>query len=254
MLLFFAGTEGKGFIDVVRRNGGENMLNSFYSLGCGKHPPIAPDYAKTYVLDSGGFAARVHGIDIDVKVYADYLNKHNIKFAFNLDVLDLETSMNNFYYLMEHTNTYIMPVYHGPEWADPKTRGLIDYYVDCFPFIALGGIAGREVSKENVRRFLSYVFNRTKDKVMVHGLGTTQIGLLEKYPFFCVDSTSWLTMTKFATSVVYSDKMAKVRARNFKAMDNLDEDVNGGLKRRTELHDFGRVGALNGAIWIMMTS
>ena len=225
MLIFFAGTDGKGFAENARRGGGKNFLNSFYSLGCGKKAPISRDLCENYILDSGGYSARVHGIEIDVKKYAEYLNRYKIKFAFNLDVLDLNESLRNFYYLNEHTNTYIMPVYHGPEWLHKETRGLLDYYVDCFPFIALGGIAGKEVSQENSERFLSYVFSRTKNKTMVHGLGCTSVPRLKKYPFFCVDSTSWLMPGKFGTSNLYSEKMCKVRNKHTSYDSRLADEV-----------------------------
>lgn len=235
MIVFLAGTEGRGFAEVAKKGGGRNFLNSFYSLGCGKNPPIAKTLCETYVLDSGGYSARVHGVDIDVKRYAEYLNKYNIEYAFNLDVLDLDESLKNFYYLNENTNTYIMPVYHGPEWKDKRTRGLLDYYIDCYPFIALGGIAGKEISEENTRRFLDFVFKRTRDKIMVHGLGTTRLPLLQKYPFFCVDSTSWLAASKHGSSAVYSDEMAKVRARTRHYNDRLVDEVRYWVKAEQDM-------------------
>lgn len=235
MLIFFAGTDGQGFAEIARKGGAKNFLNSFYSLGCGKQPPVARDFATNYILDSGGYSARVHGITIDVKQYAEYLNKYKIKFAFNLDVLDLNESLQNFYYLMKNTNTYIMPVYHGPEWLHKETRGLIDYYVDCFPFIALGGIAGKEVSQKNSERFLAYVFNRTRDKVMVHGLGCTSVPRLQKYPFFCVDSTSWLATSKYGSSEVYSDEMAKIRAKTRHYSDRLVSEAKYWIKVQEDI-------------------
>lgn len=235
MKLVFAGADGAEYASILKKSGATNFLSSFYSLGCGKKPPAVCDEDGFFLLDSGGYSARVHGVDIDVKAYAEYLNRYHISYAFNLDVLDLETSLNNFYYLNENTKTYIMPVYHGPEWKNPETRDLLDYYVDCFPFIALGGIAGREISEENTLRFLKYVFNRTKNKVMVHGLGTTRVPLLKQFPFFCVDSTSWLCMTKFASSNHYSKEMAKVRARTCNWRQNLDKDIKWWIKTEKEI-------------------
>lgn len=246
MKLVFAGADGPGWVDVLKKSGAKSFLSSFYSIGCGKKAPAVSDADGFFLLDSGGYSARVHGVDIDVKKYAEFLNKYHISYAFNLDVLDLRTSLNNFYYLNKNTNTYIMPVYHGPEWRDKKTRDLIDYYVDCFPFIALGGIAGKEVSEENTKRFLSFVFNRTRDKVMVHGLGTTRLPLLQKYPFFCVDSTSWMSMTRFASSKVYSKEMAKVRARKNRYMDNLVEDIKWWIKVEK---DITRLWEKRGIVW-----
>lgn len=225
MRILFAGCESKQYVEVLKGAGVKNYLSSFYSLGCGKKPPIINNDVEFFLLDSGGYSARVHNIEIDVKKYCEYLNKYKIKYAFNLDVNDLNESLQNFYYLNNNTNTYIMPVYHGPEWFNPKTRGLLDYYIDCFPFIALGGIAGKEISEENTIRFLNYVFSKTKDKTMVHGLGTTRENLLKKYPFFCVDSTSWLSVIRFANSKTYSKEMAKVRARKNHWSENVGADI-----------------------------
>lgn len=233
MKILFAGTEPGDFRNIVMRNGGKNFLNSFWTLGCGKKSPIP--CGDFYLLDSGGYSARVHGFDIDVTEYAKYLNKYKIQYAFNLDVLDLNKSMENLYYLTKNTNTYIMPVYHGGEWIHKETRDLLEYYVDCFPFIALGGIAGKEVSQKNSEKFLSYVFSKTRDKVMVHGLGCTSLNRLKKYPFFCVDSTSWMTMNRFAQSAVYSSEMARVRARNNNWRENLDKDVKYWIKVGEEM-------------------
>lgn len=246
MKIVFAGADDISWVQTLKRGGAKSFLSSFYSIGCGKKPPAVSDKDGFFLLDSGGYSARVHGIDIDVKKYAEFLNKYHIKYAFNLDVLNLDTSLNNFYYLLKNTNTYIMPVYHGPEWQNKETRDLIDYYVDCFPFIALGGIAGREVSEENTKRFLSYVFNRTRNKVMVHGLGTTRMPLLRTYPFFCVDSTSWMSMTRFANSKVYSKEMAKVRARKNHYMDNLIEDIKWWIKKEKEIT---RLWEMRGIVW-----
>ena len=246
MKILFAGADGEGWVRILKNAGATNFLSSFYSLGCGKKAPAVSNKHGFFLLDSGGYSARVHGIDIDVKTYAEYLNKYQIKFAFNLDVLDLKTSLDNFYYLLNHTKTFIMPVYHGPEWYDPRTRDLIDYYVDCFPFIALGGIAGREVSGENTNRFLSYVFNRTKDKTMVHGLGMTRIPLLKKFPFFCVDSTSWLSMSRFGSSNYYTKEMAKVRARKVNYRYNLTNDIQWWIKQEEQIT---RLWSKRGITW-----
>lgn len=45
--------------------------------------------------------------------------------------------------------------------------------------------------------YLDRIFDITRDKVKVHGLAMTKIGLIEKYPFFSVDSTSPLSTVIF---------------------------------------------------------
>lgn len=224
MILFFAGTEPKDYREVAKIKGVKNILQSYYSLGCGKNPPNNNDFPN-YLLDSGGFSARQHGIDIDVKTYAEYLNRYKIKFAFNLDIVDNNVSLENQRYLESHTNTYIMPVYHGNEWLSKKWDGLLDYYIEYYPYIALGGMAGKENGKANLPKFLNYVFSKTKNKTMVHGLGMTSKPFLKQYPFFSVDSTSWMSVCRFANSNIYSPEMAKVNARKRHWKQNLANEV-----------------------------
>lgn len=45
--------------------------------------------------------------------------------------------------------------------------------------------------------YLDQIFNITRDKVKVHGLAMTKTTLIEKYPFFSVDSTSPLSTVIF---------------------------------------------------------
>lgn len=224
MILFFAGTEPKDYRIIAKLGGAKSILQSFYSLGCGKNPPSNNEF-DNYLLDSGGFSARQHGVDIDVKTYADYLNKYQVKFAFNLDVIDNHKSLENQRYLEQHTKTYIMPVYHGNEWLKKEWDGLLDYYIEYYPYIALGGMAGKENGKANLPKFLNYVFSKTKDKTMVHGLGMTSKPFLNQYPFFSVDSTSWFAVARFANSKLYSEKMAKVNARTRKWSENIANEL-----------------------------
>ena len=221
MRLFFAGTEPKKYRDILLEEGAKNGLESFWTLNQ-KKEPNQNSWPGLYLLDSGGYSARMRGVKIDVKKYAAYLNRHKIKFAFNLDPPDNHESLQNLYYLQENTNTYIIPIFHGPEYLDPEWRPVLDYYVENYPFISLGGIAGREVSAEVTTKFLNYVFKRTRDKVAVHGLGNTRKSLLYKYPFYSADSTSWQAGMRFAGSDSYSLKghsliMTKIKSKSAKS-------------------------------------
>lgn len=233
MLLFFAATEAGQHREAALRAGVKNSLQSFYSLGCGKQIPNNKEF-ENYLLDSGGYSARKHGVDISVEDYARYLNNYRIKVAFNLDFVDNKKSLQNQKYLEANTNTYILPVYHGSEWEDKKWDGLLEYYMEYYPYIALGGMAGRENNQENMLRFLNYVFSKTKDKVMVHGLGMTTESILKNYPFYTVDSTSWMAPALFANSRIHGEKYMKANAKSRHFSYNTQEEIPWwfGLERR----------------------
>jgi len=245
MRLFFAGSEPTKYRDILIKNGARNGLESFWSLSQ-KTPPSQNSWPGHYLLDSGGYSARVRGVKIGVKKYADYLNKHQLKFAFNLDPPDNNESLHNLYYLQENTNTYIIPIYHSPEYKDPKWRGIIDYYAENYPFIGLGGIAGREVGQEMTEKFLNYVFSRTTNKVAVHGLGTTRRDLITKFPFYSVDSTSWMQPMRFGGSITHSKEMAKVRARKNHYIENVIDDIKWWVNLEEEMT---RLWTGRGADW-----
>lgn len=225
MLLFFAATEAKQHREAALKAGVKNSLQSFYSLGCGKQIPNNKEF-ENYLLDSGGFSARKHGFDIDVKDYVRYLNNYNVKVAFNLDVRDNEKSLRNQKYLEENTKAYIIPVFHPTEWMDKKWDRLIDYYTEHYPYIACGGIAGREgKQRENTPRLFNYVFSRTKDKTRVHGLGVTNRIYLQNYPFYTVDSTSWMSAALFANSNVHGNEYMKANAKSRHFSLNTMEEI-----------------------------
>jgi len=207
---------------MLKAAGVECILQSYFTLGERAIPANKEfDY---YMLDSGGYSARVRGIEISVKKYAEFLNKHKIKYAFNLDTASVPETLKNQKYLEDNTETYIIPIYHTSDWLDPQYRDLIEKYTKSYPFIGLGGMAGVGLDRQTHLKFLDYCFSYTKDKVKVHGLGMTSNSLLKRYPFFSVDSTSWQRSARFATSRVYSNDMAKVRARKRHFLENMEEE------------------------------
>lgn len=103
-----------------------------------------------------------------------------------------------------------------------------------------GGLAGKEDNRDNARRFLNYVFKHTKNKTMVHGLGVTSDVLLKNYPFFTVDSTSWLAVGRFASSQIHSDEMAKVCAKTRRYTENVSAEIPYWLEKGKAMDELWR--------------
>jgi len=154
-----------------------------------------PWVSKELLVDSGGFTARMKGVEVKVEDYAEYLNKYKVKTGFNLDTNDLTETLENQKYLEKHTNTYIIPVYHLSDYL--HQRDLIDDFIRDYPYISVGGVVGEKSLHRFKDEFYSYVFSKTRDKIMVHGLGITSPGELDTYPWYSVDSTSWLAPGRF---------------------------------------------------------
>lgn len=206
MILCFAGSDATpAYNDIIKEVGGTGRLESFHSLGQ-KKPPSNKEF-PFHVLDSGGFVARTKGVPINVSHYAHYINIHKCKYAFNLDTNDVDETLQNQKYLEENTAAYIIPIYHLSDYLDPQWRDLLNMFAEKYPYISCGGIAGEGSARKWQHVFYKHVFSVTKDKVKVHGLGITSKSILEMYPWFSVDSTSWLSSARFGNSKLHSNKM-----------------------------------------------
>lgn len=201
MNLHFAGQDGilerqKMLLDC----GVKHRLESFFTL---RGKPCAQGF--NLLLDSGGFSARTKGTIISVKEYADYVNKNNVVNAFNLDTNDVDETLENQKYLLANTKANIIPIFHYSDYVDGHID-LLDDFMRDFKYISVGGLVGNTINRQNKMKFLDYVFYKTRDVVPVHGLGITQLDFLKRYPFYSVDSTSWISGARFGNLTSIRDK------------------------------------------------
>ena len=223
MKIFFAGAEPKNHITLLKGMGVTNLLQSYYYLG--KNSPVTD---CELLLDSGGFTARTRGTEISVENYAKYLNDNSVLFAFNLDTNDLKETLRNQEYLEKHTSSYIIPIYHLSDYF--HARELIQEFCK-YPFISIGGVAGEKSAKRYKNQLYQYVFKHTRDKIMVHGLGITSEPDLKSFPWYSVDSTSWLQFQKFgSSSIIKSKRMAQYMAKEVHYNDQNKIEIAGVLK------------------------
>lgn len=221
MKLHFAGSDGNPkYNELLKAAGANCRLESFYSLS-----RKAPSTGFDLLLDSGGFVARTKGIVISVEDYAKYINTFGVKKAFNLDTNDLEETLANQKYLDENCpNCYIIPIYHLSDYL--KDRGLLKQFIDDgYPYIGIGGVAGEGSPVKLQKQFYDYIFNITRDKIKLHGLGITSEPILERYPWYSVDSTSWLSFARYGNSKSNSRKMAMVKAKGKHYLQNTQEEA-----------------------------
>lgn len=90
--------------------------------------------------------------------------------------------------LEQLTGKQPIPVWH-------KGRGK-DYFLGMardYPYIALGGIAIKEIPKNIFEQSFPWFINKAHEAgAKIHGLGYTSISGLYKYHFDSTDSTAWL--------------------------------------------------------------
>lgn len=94
-----------------------------------------------------------------------------------------------------------MPVFHIS--SDEK---YLKRYVDNYDYIAIAGMSGD--SKKNVFPMLDYLFkkyiidDKGKPRVKVHGLGATSLPLMQRYPWYSVDSATCMKLAVYGQIII----------------------------------------------------
>jgi hypothetical protein len=153
---------------------------------------IRRDGAKVF-LDSGAFSAFTQGVEIDLEGYCDYCRRNAdiIEFPSVLDGIGdpLKTWQNQT--RMEALGVRPLPCFHYGE-----DERYLEHYLANYDFITLGGMV--PINKEQLRFWLDRIWDKyltDKDglpRIKVHGFGLTRVDLMERYPWYSVDSSSWV--------------------------------------------------------------
>ena len=157
------------------------------------------------MIDSGAFSVWTRGETIDLEEYIAFCLELRQRFPeavfVNLDVIgDGESSCENWEIMREH-GVDALPIYH------PKTP--IKYllaYLEKVDYIGIGGIA-KTRTRERIQILDRLWENHLIDDDRmpthkVHGMGVTTFSLLKRYPWYSVDSTSWLVHPMYGMLLV----------------------------------------------------
>jgi hypothetical protein len=164
----------------------------------------------TFFLDSGAYSAWSKGTAIDIDEYVAFIkaNIEHIEVYASLDVIPgvpgrsasskeredaAEQSWLNYLY-MKSEGLDPLPVYHYGEDFKYLER-MLEY--GC-TYIGIGGLVS--IPGGLRRAWLDRVFKRLTDTeglpiVKTHGFGMTAIPLVFRYPWYSIDSTTWIQIT-----------------------------------------------------------
>lgn len=152
-------------------------------------------------LDSGAYSAMTQGAPIDINEYINFIkdNKDVINIYANLDVItgkagpgpiSAELTLKN-QRIMEKAGLSPIPTFHIGE-----PFSYLEDYVNNYDYIALGGVAKVPTSK--MLTWLDICFSKYicdengMPRCKVHGFAVTSLKLMLRYPWYSVDSTSWV--------------------------------------------------------------
>lgn len=153
--------------------------------------------STTLFLDSGAFSAYTKKKTIDVQGYISFIKRHKRKIAHYavLDVIGDPIATLENQVIMEQAGLNPVPCFHfGEPWS------FLREYVRNYNYIALGGLAQRRNSTE-LYPFLDHAFSLICDEhgmpqCKTHGFSITSVTVMTRYPWYSVDSVSWLIMSR----------------------------------------------------------
>jgi len=152
----------------------------------------------SFFLDSGAFSAWSKGIKIDLQDYIYFIKENQSlidTYAVLDDIQNPEITLQN-QKIMEDAGLNPLPCYHYGE--DIK---YLNQYLKKYSYIAFGGmvpIGNKELISWLDNLFSKYICDsKGIPKVKVHGFGLTAFDLMLRYPWYSVDSTSWVMNSRF---------------------------------------------------------
>lgn len=181
-----------------------NILESWHYVGKQAFVDHMRANQARIFLDSGAFSAYTLGVTLSVAEYCDYIkrNKDILRVedgTVMASVLDgigdpLQTYRNQLE--MELRGCRALPCFHAGE-----DERYLEWYVKNYEYITLGGMVGSSTKALSV--WLDRVWNKYlvdgsgRARLKVHGFGITSRPLMERYPWYSVDSSSWIQSAAF---------------------------------------------------------
>jgi hypothetical protein len=194
-------TENEKYQRLVANEG--NLLESYHYVGKQRSVDMIRRDGRQVFLDSGAFSAWSLGAKVDMAAYCEYIKKNDdiirkddgAVLASVMDAIGdaLGTYQNQL--AMEAMGVTPLPCFHFGE--DPR---YLEYYISKYSYITLGGMVAQ--STPALILWLDDIWEKYltdgsgRPKIKVHGFGLTTPELMRRYPWYSVDSSSWVQIAR----------------------------------------------------------
>lgn len=172
-------------------------------------------------LDSGAFSMFTQGAKVDLKKYGQFIRERVdwVDFASNVDAIgagkEQESYDNQKALEAMGLPVKVYPVHH----ARDDDRWLVKYLDEGYDYIFLGGMVPE--TTKYLYEWLDHIWDKYlalpdgSARVRIHGFGLTTFELMERYPWYSVDSTSWVMIGNFGNILMPLGKGGKPVAVSF---------------------------------------
>ena len=179
--------------DVVRRV--QYVLDSYHYIGNKRMVDRIRGTGRRIFLDSGAFSSFTQGVTVDLNRYCRYIRENEDLFEI-VSVLDAIGDHRQTYAnqrAMEGQGVYPLPCFH---YGEPLE--VLEFYAHHYPYITIGGMV--PISTPQLKVWLDQIWHKVlthsdgTPKLKVHGFGLTSVPLMARYPWYSVDSSSWVQL------------------------------------------------------------
>jgi hypothetical protein len=217
-------------------------LESYHYVGKGQYDELIRRNDHKLFMDSGAFSMFTLGIDVDLELYGRYLTSAHdyIEVASNVDAIGAGKERES-YENQKALESFRLPVKVCPvHHARDDDRWLVKYLDEGYDYLFLGGMVPE--TTPYLFEWLDHIWDKYlalpdgTARIKVHGFGLTTFELMERYPWYSVDSTSWVMIGMFGNilmmvngkprAITFSERSpnAKAADKSFWSLDAVTQD------------------------------
>lgn len=168
------------------------------------------------MLDSGAFSVFTGKAKVDIKRHTEFVANLKPEQAIQLDVIGNDDATWKNYLYQREIVPDILPVIHHN--ASDKH---IKRVVDTADYVLLGGLVPLTRRRKVMFAWLDYLYSKYKlHEKKVHLLGVTTPDVLKRYPAYSVDSTSWLSPSRYPVEG-RNTLFIKQKQKDYRAMEQI---------------------------------
>lgn len=217
-----------------------NKLESYHYIHKQSYVDRIRENGDKVFLDSGAFSAFTLGKTIDLPAFVDYI-KRNQDIIEHASVLDgigdpLQTFKNQA--AMERLGVRPLPCFHYGE-----DERYLEHYIQNYEYITIGGMV--PISTPQLFHWLDRIWGRYlvdgsgRARIKVHGFGLTSHDLMVRYPWYSVDSSSWVQIGAHGNiflpeerkTIAFSSKSPNAKVEN-QHIDTLPEPLRHAIEAK----------------------
>lgn len=227
------------------REGVQYLLESYHYIHKQSYVKKIRKDGKKVFLDSGAFSAFTKGVKVDIKAYCRYVQE-------NIDIIDVASVLDSIgdpqgtyenQCTMERLGVRPLPCFHYGE-----DERYLEYYIKNYEYITLGGMV--PISTPQLKYWLDRLWEKYltdgsgRPRLKVHGFGLTTLTLMERYPWYSVDSSSWVQIAANGNVLLPNYGMVSVsesspaRKQFNRHFDNIPDDQQAAVARMLEAPGF----------------